>query len=192
MSQQKTKTFQRLFDYLRLIFRTKNVNIKNILEVDRKRSIRFFLHFASKVYVHATEEVTTFDILPQFLWERPFFVDLLVTLTQTFTTKDVEQLSPAQRKCIFQSEVDLKYFKSDFYSSTTCTMQCRMEKANKLCKCIPPFYLPSTGSHRECVTRSELECVAKYRHNITSTKGCLHCLLGCLNTIYEKDKLTQV
>jgi Amiloride-sensitive sodium channel len=170
-------------------FRTKNNNIENVLETDKKRSLGFFLNFPSKVYLHATEEVTGYDILPQFLWEYKFFVDLLVTMKQTHTTNDVEQLSPAQRKCIVQGEKDSN---NDFYSSTTCMLQCRMEKANKLCKCIPPFYSPTTESFQECASKEELECLKENRHNITQTKGCSHCLLSCSNTVYESDKLTQL
>lgn len=176
---------------IRSLLRTRNDDIAKLFESDKIRALRFFLNAPSKVYLHAQEEVTSFDILPQFIWEKQFYVDLHVSMKETFTTDDVIQLSSVQRKCFFQDEVNLNYFKSDFYSTSTCMLKCRMEKANKLCKCIPPFYAPSTGSHQECASKDELKCLKENRHNITHTKGCSHCLLSCLNTVYESDKLTQ-
>ena len=184
------KLFNRFVDYHWNFFRTKNENIEKLFESDKKRSIQFIPNLPAKIYLHASDEVTSFDLLPQFVYENVFIVELSVIMRETFTTKDVSQLSPAQRKCIFQTEIDLKYFNKDFYSLSSCMIQCRMEKALKLCKCIPPFYLPSKGSSRECSTQDELKCLKENRHNITRTKECSHCLLGCMNIVYESDKLT--
>lgn len=62
------------------------------------------------------EEVSGNDFRPQFSWEEDHSVDLLITMKQTYTTEDSKQLSKEQRKCIFQGEVDLNYYKGDIYS----------------------------------------------------------------------------
>jgi acid-sensing ion channel, other len=190
VSQQK-KPSNRLDDYIQLSSRTKNKNIRKLFEHDKKRSLRFFLNSTSKVYLHATEEVTSFDVFPQFISRKLDFIDLLVIFRETFTTKDVRALSMAQRKCIFHDEVDLKYFEQEVYSSSTCMLRCRMRTANDLCGCIPPFYLPATGSFRGCSTRGDLECLKKNVNNITSTRNCGSCLLKCSSIVYESDKLKQ-
>lgn len=174
----------------RKLFRVKNDGINNLFETDRKWAISFVLNHPSKVYLHSTEEVTSYDFRPQFLWDTDYSVDLLITMKQTYTTTDAEQLTVGQRKCVFQGEVDLNYYNKDIYSWSACMKQCRMQKANKLCKCIPPFYAPATGSYRQC-TLSDFKCLKDNRQSIEDITGCLQCELSCLNTVYESEKFTK-
>lgn len=150
----------------------------------------FALNNPSKVYLHSIEEVSSYDIRSQFLWDESFSVDLLISMKQTYTTDDAKQLTVGQRKCIFQGEIDLNYYKNDIYSLTACMKQCRMQKADKLCKCIPPFYEPATGNYREC-TLSDFKCLADNRNNITDIRSCKDCELSCLNTVYESEKFIK-
>jgi acid-sensing ion channel, other len=164
--------------------------MNNLFETDKKWATTFVLNHPSKVYLHSTEEITGNDILPSFTWDVSFSIDLLITMKQTYTTDDAKQLTIGQRKCIFQGEEDLDYFKNDVYSLSACMIQCRMNKANKLCKCIPPFYAPATGSYREC-SLSDFKCLRDNRENITDIRGCPRCELSCLNTVYESEKFTK-
>lgn len=144
------------------------------------------------MYIHSVEEVSGNNFRHQFTWEKDFSVDLLITMKQTYTTEDSKQLSVGQRKCIFQGEVDLNYYKNDAYSLSACMKQCRMKNAFKFCKCIPPFYMPATEINRQCGI-DDFNCLHKYRENITDirTGGCRHCQLSCLNTVYESEKFTK-
>lgn len=171
--------------------RIKNDVINNLFETDKTWATTFVLNHPSKVYLHSAEEITGNDILDSFTWEENFAIDLLITMKQTYTTDDAKQLTIGQRKCIFQDEVDLGYFKNDIYSISACMIQCRMKKANKYCKCIPPFYAPATGSYREC-SWSDFQCLKDNLENITDIKGCQHCELSCLNTVYESEKYSKV
>lgn len=182
---QQHKCFSEIF-----FRRLKNDRINSLLETDKRWAISFVLNHPSKVYLHSAEEVSGFDFRPQFLWEEGLTVDLLITMKQTYTTEDAKQLTIGQRKCIFQGEIDLNYHKSDIYSLSACMIQCRMQKANKLCKCIPPFYEPATGSYRQCTT-SDFKCLSDNRNNITDIRECLHCELSCMNTVYESEKITK-
>lgn len=100
------------------------------------------------------------------------------------------QLTVGQRKCIFPDEVKLKYYKDDIYSFSACMKYCRMEKAQKLCRCIPPFYKPATGKYRQCGLDDFL-CLLKFRENITDIRGCRQCELSCVNTVYDIEKYTK-
>lgn len=144
----------------------------------------------SRVFLHSVEEVSGLDIRPQFMWDDGFTIDLLITMKQTYTTNDAAQLTVGQRKCIYPNEIKLKYYKADTYSLSACMKQCRMEKANRLCKCIPPFYQPASDNYRQCEL-SDFECLKKFNGNITDFKGCRHCELSCLNTVYDIEKLTK-
>jgi acid-sensing ion channel, other len=164
--------------------------MNNLFETDKTWATTFVLNHPSKVYLHSTDEITGNDILPSFTWDDGIAIDLLIAMKQTYTTTDAEQLTVGQRKCIFQDEVDLNYFKNDVYSLSACMIQCRMKKANKLCKCIPPFYVPATGSYREC-SLSDFRCLRDNQENITDIRGCLHCELSCFNTVYESEKFMK-
>lgn len=112
-------------------------------------------------------------------------------MKQTYTTDDAKQLTVGQRKCLFQGEIDLNYYKNDIYSLSACMKQCRMQKANKLCGCIPPFYAPTTGNKFRQCSLSDFKCLQENLNNITGIRGCLHCELSCLNTVYESEKFTM-
>lgn len=168
--------------------RVKNEHTNKLLETDKKWAIDFVLNHPSKVYLHSTEEVSGFDSRSQFLWEPGHTVDLLISMKQTYTTNDAKQLTVGQRKCIFQGEIDLNYYKNDIYSLSACMKQCRMLKADELCKCILPFYQPQTGNYRQCML-SDMKCLKDNRRNITD--GCLKCELSCMNTVYESEKFIK-
>jgi acid-sensing ion channel, other len=163
-----------------------NENIYGLLETDKQWAVSFILNHPSQVYLHSVTETSNYDLRPQFLWVHGMTVDLLITMKQTYTTDDATQLTIGQRKCIFPDEVKLSYYKNDMYSLSACMKQCRMNKANRFCKCIPPFYEPATGSYRQC-TLKDFACLNKYRQNITNIRGCSQCELSCLNTIYESE-----
>lgn len=71
-------------------------------------------------------------------------------------------------------------------------MDCRIQKAIKLCHCLPPFYHSLPGSSAIYCTAQELSCLARYAKNITQITDCRQCELSCLNTVYDVDKLSKV
>lgn len=165
--------------------------MNNLFETDKTWAVTFVLNHPSKVYLLSTEEIAGNDMLSLFTWEEFSAIDLSITMKQTYTTEDTSQLNIGQRKCIFEREVDLNYFQSDDYSLSGCLVQCRMKLANKLCKCIPPFYSPARGTYKEC-SWNDLKCLQKHIRNITDIKGCPLCELSCFNTVYESEKYTTV
>lgn len=170
------------------VFRVKNEVINNLFETDKKWAIDFVLNHPSQVYLHSTEEVSGYDTRPQFLYEPLTAVDLLISMKQTYTTADAGQLTVGQRKCIFQGEIEVNYYKNDTYSLSVCMKNCRMLNAAKLCKCILPFYKPQTGNYQQC-SLSDMKCLRDNRQNITN--GCFKCELSCNNTVYESEKFIK-
>ncbi|CRK90740.1 CLUMA_CG004432, isoform A [Clunio marinus] len=168
----------------------KNEKINDLFETDKKWSLTFVPSRAVKVFVHSVDEVTGYDFRPLFTWTDGHAIDLLITLKQTYTTDDARQLSVEQRKCIFPDEMKLKYYREGIYSFSTCMRDCRLKKTNKLCKCIPPFYMPSSESYRQCGLEDFI-CLMKYRGNITDIRSCRHCALSCLNTVYDIEKFSR-
>lgn len=135
--------------------------------------------------------ISLFDIVDED--EKVKHVESLISMKQTYTTDDAKQLTVKQRKCIFQDEVDLHYYKDDIYSLSVCMIKCRMQKAMRLCKCIPPFYAPFGENLQSKSCKSTLEniaCLARNHKNITGISGCSHCELSCFTTVYETEKFS--
>lgn len=170
--------------------RLKNDRINDLFETDKKWALTFVPTKSAKIFVHSVDEVTGYDFRPTFMFDVGHAIDLLITMKQTYTTDDAKQLTVGQRKCIFPDDIKLKYYKDDVYSFSACMKHCRMKKANKLCKCIPAFYMPATESYRQCGF-DDILCLLKYRENITDIRSCRHCELSCLNTVYDIEKFTR-
>lgn len=164
-----------------------------ISETDRRWELQMKLKRKSKVFLHSHDDVTSFEMIALYDLFESENVESLISMRQTYTTDDARQLTVKQRKCIFQDEVNLKYYQNDIYSLSVCMIKCRMQKALKLCNCIPPFYAP-VGENwlaKSCnSTLDSFSCLARYRKNITSMNGCSHCDLSCFTTIYETEKFT--
>lgn len=145
------------------------------------------------MYLHSPDDVTAFEMIPLFDWVESEKVESLISMRQTYTSDDARQLTVAQRKCIFHDEVDLKYYNRDSYSLSLCMVKCRMQKALKLCNCVPPYYAPfgENLQSKGCkATIENIQCISKNLKNITSISGCSHCELSCDTTIYETEKFT--
>jgi amiloride-sensitive sodium channel len=166
--------------------------MNDLFETDKKWSLTFVPMVSSKVYVHSIDEVTGYDARPIFDHDIGYAITLLITMKQTYTTDDARQLSIGQRKCIFPNEKRLKYYKDDVYSFSQCMKQCRLERSNFFCQCIPPFYVPAaaTTNYRHCGIE-DFGCLAKHVNNITDIKACKHCELCCLNTVYDIEKFSK-
>lgn len=178
-----------LTEYFR-VQRVKTDHINDLFETDKKWALTFVPTRSSKVFVHSVDDVLSADFRSTFTWDVGFSVELLITMKQTYTTDDARQLTVGQRKCIFPDEIKLKYYKDDIYSFSACMKYCRMKKAQKFCKCIPPFYAPATGNYRQCGF-NDFTCLLKFRENITDIRGCRQCELSCLNTVYDIEKFTR-
>lgn len=160
-----------------------------LFETDRKWNLRVVLSTPAYVFLHSFDEYSGLDFTPQVMWEDGFAADLLISMKQTYTTDQARQLSIAQRKCIFQDEVQLK-FRNDSYTFTGCMRECRMKNSINLCGCVAPFYVSQMKDLRHC-SAEQLECLARNAKNITDISRCLHCELGCFNTVFEIEKFTK-
>lgn len=139
-----------------------------------------------QIYILNSDEMAGIDVQPQHVWEYKVNI-ISFSVKQTYTTEDTRQLSVKQRHCAFDREIPLQF--DEGYTYTTCTIQCRINQAWKLCGCIPHFYPPG-GGYRQCRIE-ELKCIAENIDAIKMVDKC-GCVLGCLNTVYEVEKLNEV
>ncbi|CAH0555414.1 unnamed protein product [Brassicogethes aeneus] len=161
---------------------------KYIKETDLKWSLQFKVKnsdIVMPIYILNSDEMAGIDVQPQHIWD--FKVNTIsFSVKQTYTTEDTKQLSVKQRHCAFDKEIPLQF--GEGYTYTTCTVQCRINIAFKLCNCIPHFY-PLVKDYTHCQIEG-LKCIAMNLKNIKKMDKC-GCVLGCLNTVYEVEKLNE-
>ncbi|KAJ8920125.1 hypothetical protein NQ315_011782 [Exocentrus adspersus] len=163
-------------------------NMKYIKETDKKWSMQFYFRSFDglyPIYILNSDETAGVDVQPQHVWDTS--VDMVAfSVKQTYTTKDTAQLSIKQRRCAFPDEINLKI--DDTYSYSGCTRQCRMDRAMKLCGCVPFFY-PEVGAYKHC-SFQKMKCIGDHLKEIKAVQRC-SCYLGCSNTVYEVEKFND-
>lgn len=63
-----------------------------MFETDKKWALTIVPTSQAKIFVHSTDEVTSHDFRPTFIWDVGFAIDLLITMKQTYTTDDARQV----------------------------------------------------------------------------------------------------
>lgn len=144
------------------------------------------------MYLHSVREVFSYDARAQFSYEPENTVDLLISMKETYTTEDANQLSVAQRKCIFPDDTKMNFHQeNEEYSLSACMKECRMNRATHFCKCIPPFYAPQKNSKFPYCTLQNMTCIYQFASNITDITKCSACELSCDNTVYDIEKFSK-
>uniref|UniRef100_A0A182J395 Uncharacterized protein n=1 Tax=Anopheles atroparvus TaxID=41427 RepID=A0A182J395_ANOAO len=166
-----------------------NTEVYVLFETDKKWALTFEPLRESNIFIHSYNEISGWDFQPQVMWDIDSKVEFLISMKQTYTTEDAQQLSIGQRKCIFPEEKKLQYYQ-DAYTFSGCMKECRISKSLKLCKCIPPFYAP-VRALQPCAA-ANFQCLSEYTENITSIYSCQDCELGCLNTVYDIEKYSKI
>ncbi|XP_025416588.1 sodium channel protein Nach-like isoform X2 [Sipha flava] len=158
-----------------------------VYETDNKLSITFNTHNTTKnplnIFIHSTDDILVIDTLPQHLWTRRI-ARILFDSKQTYTTEGARQLSIKQRKCVFPDEIPL--LTDHIYTFSACMIQCRMDTSRALCGCVSWFYKTIDG-YKYCDLKG-LVCISKHLDKILNGLAC-PCKLGCMNTVYEVEKL---
>ncbi|XP_021937906.1 sodium channel protein Nach-like [Zootermopsis nevadensis] len=104
-----------------------------------------------------------------------------VTPTSGYCTEAVRQLDPSARKCVFESEMKLKYF--PVYSEINCITECRMDYTIHYCNC-SHFYYHNTGAIRLC-DLNDLPCLKRYYYRMGSDATPCDCPPLCNNVDYD-------
>lgn len=80
----------------------------------------------------------------------------------------MRDFSPDVRKCFFQGERKLKFYK--YYSKAHCELECLANDTLKDCNCVP-FYLPRDKLTRVC-NQSSITCFKKKEYEDRVPCGC--------------------
>lgn len=134
--------------------------------------------------MHKASEVATFDrsaIKRTLIGNQTDSIDLQMELT--LAEEEVRNLPINFRKCRFEDENNLLYFKT--YMQTHCYVECRITEALKLCNCKPFFYV--IGEGKTCDI-GEMQCLVQRNWSTTSITNCLHCFPLCEQISYSEQR----
>ncbi|XP_066904739.1 sodium channel protein Nach isoform X1 [Halyomorpha halys] len=164
------------------------IKINYIYETDTKWTMEFDGNTTDNpysIYIHSSDELPGVEMSPQHIWTQTVNKMFFASRT-TYTTADARQLTAKQRKCIFEDEVKLKT--AEKYSYWACMSDCRMRASMDKCNCVPFFYHQVSG-FPYCDLEG-LMCLSKIADELRRSLNC-PCELGCENTVYEVEKLSN-
>lgn len=89
------------------------------------------------------------------------------------------------RKCVFEDEVDLKFFQH--YTKSNCELECKIEYIFTNCNCTL-YFMPHVENAKICVTFDDFECYKNKNSefNPKTANGC-NCLPLCNIINYKYD-----
>lgn len=107
---------------------------------------------------------------------------IILTAKSHRTDDALRAYSPEVRKCYFEGERKLRFFKS--YSKAHCDLECYRNDTLNACNCVL-FWMPRSNSTRICQL-SELSCIEGIRNYYVKRKitSC-NCHPSCNNIEYE-------
>ncbi|BES96243.1 Amiloride-sensitive sodium channel [Nesidiocoris tenuis] len=143
-----------------------------------KRTAKIYLHSEHEVpYLnHPSSDILTVDPTQEKHYR--------ITITGIDNDPEVRELSVYQRKCRFPDE---NYMKSaDFYSYSSCIVDCRRRAQMELCNCTSHF-TPKSKPEEHCDYDGILCLDAHYSYLSVPRKNGLecNCLPGCADTEFD-------
>lgn len=172
-------------------FFTENSSFPEHLRI--RKGFYFFLHPVASLdlicgrslylFVHLPNEVPTdsHKIISINIGARPNF---LITVKSFRTDDALRAYSPEIRKCYFEDERKLVFFK--IYSKAHCEFECYTNVTIKACDCVP-FYLPRNKTTQICKF-SQLNCIRELQNIYeTESRPSCNCYPSCNDVKYEVE-----
>lgn len=152
----------------------------------------FILSFAlkpkSNIYTHSYEESLHARHQMMIPPLNPGKILSVISMQETISDFTVRELRLKQRKCLFENEAKFKYYKNDPYSYSTCMKECRIDRALKICGCLPPVYLTEFMENITKCNFEDLKCLKD--QSIVDDREC-NCLLPCEFTSVSIESINR-
>ncbi|BES96240.1 Amiloride-sensitive sodium channel [Nesidiocoris tenuis] len=154
-------------------------------------AIGFAINGSAKVYLHSEYEVPYLNSLSSDVLnsELHLFKDYWVATNEVENQPEVRGLSLYQRKCRFPDE---NYIESaDFYSYSSCIVDCRRRAQMKLCNCTS-HHMPKTKPEEHC-DYDGIICLDRYNSYLSTPSRnsdrkdglVCDCLPGCVDLDFQ-------
>ena len=164
-----------------------NTNILTVTEFESSE-LKFEVKVPTRLFLNSPEEFLHFEQEKVFQTQLSTTVHILLSMHNTVAQKPVKDLTIHQRKCIQGSEIKLKILKDHKYSYSVCSSDCKMELAQQVCGCLPPFHRIKSMNSTFCNIES-LKCLKDEK--ILDLDKCKHCELLCDFTTFQVEKIDE-
>lgn len=152
-------------------------------------NLSFELEAPGNVFLNPVDELLHFEHIPIKHAVVSKFYQAMITMQETKTDKNLEDLSIRQRNCILPNEMKLKYFKNEPYTISGCLKECKLERAMKVCGCVPPFYRSIDMMNATFCDIESLKCLKDEK--IWELSKCHHCKLACEFKVFSVEYLKE-
>lgn len=112
-------------------------------------------------------------------------VDVLITPEVLYPDKSLRNLKPENRRCLFEDEGILKYFKN--YTKKNCEIECVSDLTYENCGCVP-FNFVRNKTMNVCDI-SSWKCALHYKELSRNKKTSCNCLESCKSINYHLEIL---
>lgn len=139
-------------------------------------------------YIHSPNDIPWNDARP--LDVNNFGqIDVALSPVLIKTQDALRSMSPRRRKCCFEDECSLKYFK--LYTKNNCLMECYTIMMHERCQCVL-YHLPRGREQKICILE-DIPCILKnLKIKLNIDKHC-ECLDDCNSLKYNvKTTYTEV
>jgi amiloride-sensitive sodium channel len=139
-----------------------------------------------KLIVHLPNEIPTF-------FHKPLFIDLNVSKLFKInaivrkTSSEMRGYRPEIRRCYFEGEKKLKFFKS--YTKALCDFECMTNYTLEQCGCVK-FNMPREPQTKVC-DFDKLDCYFAAAQDWTTNTNC-NCLKPCTYIEYSVDLVKEI
>jgi acid-sensing ion channel, other len=171
-----------------LIHRKINPNIFRFTDNDYSFILSFKMKTPSNIFVNSLEETVVARQHMKIPPLKPGEIYSVVSMQETISDATIRKLRLKQRKCLFKNEAKFKYHKNEEYSHSTCMKECRIDRAMKICGCLPPVYLTEAMENLTKCDFESLKCLKDQK--IVDDREC-KCLLPCEFTAVEIESINR-
>uniref|UniRef100_A0A182NM14 Uncharacterized protein n=1 Tax=Anopheles dirus TaxID=7168 RepID=A0A182NM14_9DIPT len=119
----------------------------------------------TEMYIHVEQDVMTTDSSIHYVLREHDIISSSLSVEQVVASKALKQLSRLRRKCRLPGE-RLTHF--GLYTINLCRINCRIEAALELCKCVPFFY----NIGKTSCTPAGLYCLSRNHAGWYKSKNC--------------------
>lgn len=150
-------------------------------------SLTFETFQPAKIFIHSREESIISQNTNVMQTKLGMSSKIYISMQRTFTDDDAKELEINQRKCVFDGEIESKFYPSEKYSMSRCLRDCKIAKSLQFCGCLSPFYHQMSITNFPKCGFDDLKCLLR-----ENSQPCDVCQLPCDHTNFEIEKISNL
>ncbi|CAG9801908.1 unnamed protein product [Chironomus riparius] len=166
----------------------KNPQMMQMIEFE-DHTLKFELLTQSKLFMHSRDEILSNHHKEIETLKPNVRTNILFSIRQTHTSDDLRQFHANFRKCFFKNERKSKFYANEDYTYSGCRRDLVIEKYQKACGCIIPYFRPNDLAIQTYCGLDDLKCMCETFDTLSRNDKFSKCYLPCDNTVYSTEKI---